>query len=121
MEAAGIESALCMPRRGNKDDDPLGINETLEVAAQVPGLHAIGIADPTKTDQGHLDRVEDILKKGEIKAFKAYLGYLHHGPDSPRYAHLRAGRPLQGPFHLPHGRYVLAPGQGEVRASPAGR
>ena len=64
MESSGIEYALCMPRWNNADNDPLGIDETLELAAKVPGLHAIGIADPTKTLQRHLDRVEDILKKG---------------------------------------------------------
>jgi len=97
MESAGIEQALCMPRWDNADDDPLGINETLELAEEVPGLHAIGIADPTKTHQGHLDRVEDLLKKGKVKAFKAYLGYLHHGPDSPNY----------GPYYELAARYRL--------------
>ena len=87
MESSGIEYALCMPRWNNEDSDPLGINETLELAAKVPGLHAIGIADPTKTLPGHLDRVEGILKEGKIKAFKAYLGYFYYGPDSPRYGH----------------------------------
>jgi predicted TIM-barrel fold metal-dependent hydrolase len=85
MTAAGIDYALCMPRWNNAEDDPLGIKETLELAAIVPGLHAIGIADPTKTRKRHLDRVEDLLKKGKIKAFKAYLGYLHYGPDSTSY------------------------------------
>ena len=97
MESAGIEQALCMPRWDNADDDPLGINETLELAVEVPGLHAIGIADPTKTHQGHLDRVEDLLKKGKVKAFKAYLGYLHHGPGSPSY----------GPYYELAARYRL--------------
>jgi predicted TIM-barrel fold metal-dependent hydrolase len=85
MKSSEIEHALCMPRWDNADGDPLGINETLELAAMVPGLHAIGIADPTKTRKRHLDRVEEILKKKTIKAFKAYLGYLHHGPDSQGY------------------------------------
>ncbi len=97
MQSSGIEYALCMPRWNNADDDPLGINETLELAVEVPGLHAIGIADPTKTLQRHLDRVEDILKEGKIKAFKAYLGYLHHGPDSPSY----------GPYYELAARYEV--------------
>ena len=46
---------------------------------------------------GHLDRVEDILKKEKVKAFKAYLGYLHHGPDSPRY----------GPYYELAARYKV--------------
>lgn len=84
LEAAGIEHALCMPRRAT-DDDPLGIGDTLEVAARVPGLHPIGIADPRRTEQEHFDRVEDLLRNRAVRGFKAYLGYLHYGPDHPGY------------------------------------
>lgn len=85
MAAAGITQALCMPRFDNGPDDPLGVNETLMVAALVPGLHTIGIADPTRTHKGHFDRVRQVLDEGKVKAFKGYLGYLHHGPESPNY------------------------------------
>lgn len=85
MEAAGIEHALGMPCWDAGDDDPLGVSETLELAREVPGLHAIGIADPTRTDPAHLERVEDLLRRKRVKALKAYLGYLHYGPDSPNY------------------------------------
>jgi uncharacterized protein len=86
MEAAGIEHALCMPQRSTGDDDPLGVSETLRLAELVPGrLHAIGIADPTRIDLQHLARAEETLKRGTVVALKAYLGYLHHGPDSPGY------------------------------------
>jgi predicted TIM-barrel fold metal-dependent hydrolase len=85
MKSAGIEHALCMPRWENSDEDPLGINETLGLASRVPGLHAIGIADPAKIRQKHLDLVDAIVKKGTVKAFKAYLGYLHYGPDSANF------------------------------------
>ncbi len=85
MEAAGVEHALCMPCWQRGEDDPLGINGTLRLSEGVPGLHAIGIADPTRTEKEHLERVEKILKGGRVKAFKAYLGYLHYGPDSPNY------------------------------------
>lgn len=84
LRAAGIEQALCMPRRAT-DDDPLGIHDTLEVAARVPGLHPIGIADPRRTDQEHLDRVEALLRQRAVKGLKAYLGYLHYGPDHAGY------------------------------------
>jgi predicted TIM-barrel fold metal-dependent hydrolase len=84
MEAAGVEHTLGMPRRPGPDD-PLGIRDTLELAALVPGLHPVGIADPRETSQAHLDRVEAALTQGVAKAFKAYLGYLHFGPDSPGY------------------------------------
>jgi uncharacterized protein len=85
MQAAGVEQALCMPRWQNSADDPLGINETLLITSRVPGLHAIGIADPTRTEKDHFARVERVLRQGKVKAFKAYLGYLHYGPDSPNY------------------------------------
>ena len=85
MESAGIEASLRMPRSNNGNDDPLGISETLQITERVQGLHAIGIADPTKSSHKHVDRIEAILKQGTVKAFKAYLGYLHHGPDSPGY------------------------------------
>jgi predicted TIM-barrel fold metal-dependent hydrolase len=85
MKSAGIAQALCMPRWQVADDDPLGINETLRLSEEVPGLHPIGIADPTQVEKVHLRRVEDILKRGIVKALKAYLGYLHYGPDSPNY------------------------------------
>lgn len=97
MESSGVEYALCMPRWNNEDNDPLGINETLELAVKVRGLYAIGIADPTKTLPRHLDRVEDILKEGKVKAFKAYLGYFHYGPDSPSY----------GPYYELAARYKV--------------
>ena len=85
MKAAGIEGALGMPRWNAPKDDPLGINGTLRLATLIPGLHAVGIADPGRTDAEHLARVEAVLKLGKVKAFKGYLGYLHHGPDSPGY------------------------------------
>jgi predicted TIM-barrel fold metal-dependent hydrolase len=96
LEAAGIEHALCMPRRPS-DEDALGINETVRLAELVPALHPIGIADPRRTDAAHLDRVEALLKGGAVKGFKAYLGYLHYGPDSPGY----------GPYYELAARYDL--------------
>ncbi|HZT83675.1 MAG TPA: amidohydrolase family protein, partial [Gemmataceae bacterium] len=37
------------------------------------------------TDPEHLKRVEAALAAGNVRALKGYLGYLHHGPDSPGY------------------------------------
>jgi predicted TIM-barrel fold metal-dependent hydrolase len=51
----------------------------------VPALHAIGVADPSRTDTDHLQRVERQLQSGDVKALKGYLGYLYYGPDSPAY------------------------------------
>jgi predicted TIM-barrel fold metal-dependent hydrolase len=85
MQAAGIQQALAMGCCGGSDDDPLGIAGTLAVARLVPGLHAIGVADPARTDREHLNRVEAVLARGQVRALKAYLGYLHYGPDHPGY------------------------------------
>ncbi|HEX8199697.1 MAG TPA: hypothetical protein VF590_04365 [Isosphaeraceae bacterium] len=65
--------------RSSRDAPPdglLGIDATLRLAARVPGLHAIGAADPE-----HFRRVEADLAAGKVCALKAYLGYVHHGPD----------------------------------------
>jgi predicted TIM-barrel fold metal-dependent hydrolase len=67
------------------DDDPLGVAATLQLARRVPGLHAIGVADPLRTDADHLRRAAEVLAGGQVKALKAYLGYLPCGPDHPGY------------------------------------
>lgn len=85
MQAAGVDHALAMGCWRGGDDDPLGVAETLQLAARVPGLHAIGIADPTRTDAGHLTRVEAALATGRVRALKGYLGYLHFPPDHSNY------------------------------------
>ena len=85
MMAAGISHVLGMPRWNGPKGDPLGINQTLRLATLVPGMHAVGLADPTETDDEHLERVEDTLKTGKVKALKAYSGYIHYGPDAPGY------------------------------------
>src|SRR6202044_2594728 len=74
-----------MGRLDAPPSDPLGIAGILRLASFVPGLHAIGAIDPTRTSPAHLRAVETVLKSGKVKALKAYLGYLHHGPDSPGY------------------------------------
>src|SRR4051794_34142394 len=81
MAAAGIGQALAMGCWRGGDDDPLGVAATLRLADRVPGLYAIGVADPTRTDGGHLSRVEAGLATGRVRALKGYLGYLHFGPE----------------------------------------
>lgn len=83
MKAAGITQALCMPRGTGTKGDPLGINQTLRLSTLIAGMYAIGVADPTTTDDEHLGRVEEVLKSGKVKALKAYVGYIHYGPDAP--------------------------------------
>ena len=85
MAAAGVRQALAMGCWNAGPDDPLGVNETLDLARWVPGLHAIGVADPTRTDPDHLRRAEAVLATGQVKALKAYLGYLHYPPDHAGY------------------------------------
>jgi predicted TIM-barrel fold metal-dependent hydrolase len=58
----------------------------------------VGVADPTRTHLDHLRRAEDQLKRGKVKALKAYLGYLHYGPDSPQYVPYYE---LAKKYHLP--------------------
>jgi predicted TIM-barrel fold metal-dependent hydrolase len=86
MHAAGVTQALAMGSwNPADDDDPLGIARTLAVARFVPGLFAIGVADPTRTDAEHFRRVDSVLASGQVRALKAYLGYLPYGPDHPGY------------------------------------
>jgi uncharacterized protein len=86
MQEAGVQQVLAMGSWDAPPDDPLGINGTLRLATLVPGLHAIGVADPTRTDPDHFRRVEEVLAAGKVRAFKAYLGYLPYGPEHPNYA-----------------------------------
>jgi predicted TIM-barrel fold metal-dependent hydrolase len=85
MQVAGIEKALAMGAHQPTADDPLGVATTLAVARLVPGLFAIGIADPTRTDAEHLQRADAALATKQVRALKGYLGYLHYGPDYPGY------------------------------------
>jgi predicted TIM-barrel fold metal-dependent hydrolase len=86
MEESGTGVILGMGQMGGSEDDPLGIETTLRIASSLPTLYAIGVADPSRTDTDHLQRVERQLQSGKVKALKGYLGYLYHGPDSPSYA-----------------------------------
>lgn len=86
MDAAGVTQVLAMGCLVITPDDPLGVRSTLTVAACLPGVHAIGIADPSNTTPEHLARVEQELAAGRVKALKGYSGYVYFGPDSPEYA-----------------------------------
>ena len=84
MRETGVEAVLAMGCLGSADD-PLGVNGTLAVARSLPGLHAVGVADPARCDPDHLRRVEGVLNTGQVAALKGYLGYLHYAPDHPGY------------------------------------
>jgi predicted TIM-barrel fold metal-dependent hydrolase len=98
MQQAGVEHALAMGCWDAPEDDPLGIAETLAVAAGVPGLHAIGIANPQRCDPEYLSSVGQVLATGKVRALKGYLGYLHYGPADPGY---RPYYELAAQYHLP--------------------
>jgi predicted TIM-barrel fold metal-dependent hydrolase len=85
MQAAGITRALAMGSYPGTDTDPLGVSDTLAIAALVPGLSAIGVADPRRTDSDHLRRVDALLAARQVRALKGYLGYLHFPPDHAGY------------------------------------
>ena len=102
MQTAGVTHALAMGAWNAGDDDPLGINRTLEIAPFVPGLRPIGVADPTRTDAEHFRRVELILASGIVVALKGYLGYLHFEPahaNDRRYYELAAKYRVPVMFH----------------------
>jgi predicted TIM-barrel fold metal-dependent hydrolase len=85
MADANVSVALAMGSLDGGEEDPLGIRETLQIAELTPGLHAIGVADPRRTEPAWLRLVEKQLAGGKVKALKAYLGYLHYGPDHANY------------------------------------
>jgi predicted TIM-barrel fold metal-dependent hydrolase len=85
MHSAGVTHVLAMGCWHGPPDDPLGIAATLRLAEAVPGLLPVGVADPARSDPDHLRRVEAVLAAGQVRALKAYLGYLHFGPDHAGY------------------------------------
>jgi predicted TIM-barrel fold metal-dependent hydrolase len=98
MRAAGVEAVAAMGCVPQSPDDPLGVAGTLAVAAHVPALHPIGVADPHHTDADHLRRAAAVLETGRICALKIYLGYLHFPPD---YSGYRRYYELAERFRLP--------------------
>jgi uncharacterized protein len=85
MQLAGVGTIFAMGAWNSGEADPLGINTTLQIAAHVPGMHAIGVADPTRSEPEHFRKVEALLASGSVVALKGYLGYLHYEPAHPNY------------------------------------
>ena len=85
MQAAGVTHAAAMGAWEAGPEDALGVHRTLTIAESVPGLYAIGVADPKKITAGHIQAVEKQIRAGRVIALKAYLGYLHHFPNDPGY------------------------------------
>ncbi|MBA4065909.1 MAG: amidohydrolase [Isosphaera sp.] len=102
MQTSGATAAFAMGAWDSGPDDPLGVNATLRVADQVPGLKVIGVADPTRTGDDHFRRVDELLAAGTVVALKGYLGYLHYEPAHPnyrRYYELAARHKIPVMFH----------------------
>jgi predicted TIM-barrel fold metal-dependent hydrolase len=87
MHLANFKVAFGMGALGGCETDPLGIAGTLALSEFVPGLKAVGVADPRRTEPDHLKAVEAQIERhrARIVALKAYLGYLHFGPEHPNY------------------------------------
>jgi uncharacterized protein len=86
MADSRTEHALCMPQWGQlRADDPLGVHRTLALKELIPCLHAIGIADPSRTGAEERKGVEKVLEQGVVKALKCYLGYVHAMPGDSGY------------------------------------
>jgi predicted TIM-barrel fold metal-dependent hydrolase len=100
MAAAGVSRAFAMGEWRITPDDPLGVARTLKIGELVPGLAAVGVADPTKDpdDREHFRRVETALAGGRVAGLKAYLGYLHYEPAYPAY---RRYYELAGKYRVP--------------------
>jgi len=100
MVQANVQFAFGMGSLGGEKSDPLGVARTLELAKSVPGLKAIGIADPRRTEPEHLRAVEARIEqyRGQIVGLKAYLGYLHFGPEDPKYLPYYK---IAAKYHLP--------------------
>lgn len=101
MLASGISHAFAMGAYGGSATDPLGVERTLAIADNVPGLAAIGVADPYKTSEPHLAAVEAQLRTGRVVALKAYLGYVHAFPNDPGYVpYYRLAERYKLPFYF---------------------
>ncbi len=97
MHQAGTTQALaigCVP----SPDDPSGIRTTLRIAQEVPGLHAVAVADPERAEPEHLRPLETAIASRQILALKVYLGYTRHAPD---HAGFRAYYELAGRYRIP--------------------
>jgi uncharacterized protein len=82
MRQAGITHAIAVGRSPSADD-PTGIRTTLRIAQEVPGLHAVVVADPERTEPEHLRPIETAIASRQVLGLKLYLGYTSHAPDHP--------------------------------------
>ena len=98
MQIAKVDTVLAMGVWDAGPEDPLGINITRAIAGQVPGIHAIGVADPRRTDREHFAQVESLVASGAVAALTCYLGYIHYEPSHPNY---RRYYELAGKYQLP--------------------
>jgi len=87
MSKAETAMMFLMGKIDSSADDPLGIQENLEIGALIPGIKVIGAADPRKgLSAEHMSAAKAQLEehRKDIVALKCYLGYLG-GPEDPGY------------------------------------
>ena len=85
MHAGGFTAAFAMGQYSTLVEDPLGVASTLRIAERVPGLYAIGIANPERNEPEFMNGVEEAIANGRVIALKGYLGYVHVMPTHPGY------------------------------------
>src|SRR5262245_64030297 len=71
MLAGGFTHAAAMGAWDAGPDDPLGVYRTIQIADGVPGLYAIGVANPTRNDPKHLRTAEDQIRGRRNTALQA--------------------------------------------------
>ncbi len=98
MRSAGIQYVLSMGSLSSSIADPLGIQSTLRISSRVPGMFAIGIANPEHNDAAFIRAAESQILEGKVVALKAYLGYLHYYPSDVGY---HPYYKLAEKYHLP--------------------
>jgi predicted TIM-barrel fold metal-dependent hydrolase len=85
MAQASMTQVIAMGALPATAADPAGIRATLRLAQDVPGLHAVAVADPTRADAAHFRPIESAIATRQVVAIKVYLGYLHYPPDHAGY------------------------------------
>lgn len=97
MRQAGITQAIAVGGCPSSDD-PAGIRTALRIAQEVPGLHAVAVADPERPGPEHLRPIESAIASRQVLGLKVYLGYTRHAPDD---AGFRVYYDLAERYHIP--------------------
>ena len=116
MQTAGVDARVRDGRVERRRRRPARHQRDARHRRARPGLHAIGVADPTRTDADHFRRVEARARErggGRAEGLPR-LPALRAGPrELPPL--LRTGREVPRAGHVPHRRHLLAASEAEVR------